>query len=54
MAEVVQIVPRDPRDPDATLKDVLHDVTERNRFSRRLVRFEIRSTEIELVYQVPA
>jgi hypothetical protein len=52
--EVVQIIPKDPRDPDATLRDVLDDVVELTRFNHRLLRFDVRRTEVELVYQPPA
>jgi hypothetical protein len=54
MAEVVQIIPKDPRDADATLRDVLDDIVERNGLNRTLVRFAVRATEIELVYRPPA
>jgi hypothetical protein len=53
MAEVVNTILTDPGNPERTLKDILHDVVERNDFGRKLVRFEIRATEVELVYQTP-
>lgn len=53
MAEIVQVVPKDPRDADATLSAVLDDVVARNRRNRKLVRSTIRPTEVELVYETP-
>ena len=52
MGETKQTVQKDPN-PDATLKDVLDDVVARNGFNRKLVRYTIKPTEVELVYQTP-
>jgi hypothetical protein len=53
MAEVINTILKDPENPDRTLKDILHDVVERNDFGRKLVRFDIRPKDVELIYQTP-
>jgi hypothetical protein len=48
-----QTIPKHPTDPDKTLDEVLFDVVERNRFDRKLVRYEIKKSEVVLTYKEP-
>jgi hypothetical protein len=52
MANIIQVIPKDP-DPDKTLEDVLDDIVELTSFNHKLLSYDNRTDEVELVYQPP-
>jgi hypothetical protein len=53
MGEITNNIDKHPRDPDRTMRDVLHDVVARNGFERKLIRFDVGEEKVKLVYQTP-
>jgi hypothetical protein len=52
MPVLVHRIPKDP-DPDKTLAEILDDVTARNMLDRKLLRYFITATDVDLVYETP-
>jgi len=49
--DVVNVVPKNPVNPDETLDEVLNDIAKRTKFGLKFTSYEIRAADVKLVYQ---